>query len=499
MKQRQIDVRYEENPAFAPALTTFAGVVSELPVSHGVLNFTAVNQSQGTSATRPQLGFQSSSSLTTGVSGQFNWSAPALSRLVGRLPFGNSNVESRISLQAELASSHPQFGARGSGEAFVDGFDGGSGTSIPLADVAWYYSSLPAYGNSLRSLGAIFDTTHAATLVWQTNVHSVNGSAAITFKQSQIDPLTALIGTGYEPNEPVLWLSLLPTGQAGQFNRTTHQYDWTVASAPPGRRFRSIRAVLSPAGVDLSHGEFLEFWTLLDTTIAGRAKNGTLVFDFGDISENSLAFAPETLTINRNSGGTVDSIFTGRKLQGFDTLNTERDAFSHAFNYEVNDKGLPGDVVDSLVVRDGASVRHELNAPICRGTLGGARRTRRSAHQLHEWKFPARRRRHRPRRRAEFPERAARERATAAVRRRSRASPASTSDVGGTVTDSVFVRGIPQLRTRRWVLVSIPFKTPTDSLNDVNRRRMRALRLTSCQARARATTSRRNFRSPSCE
>ena len=288
-------MRYEENPGFAPALTTFAGVVSELPVSHGVLNFTAINQSQGTAATRPQLGFQSSSSLTTGVSGQFNWSAPALSRLVGRLPFGNSNVESRISLQGEVASSHPQFGARGSGEAFVDGFDGSGGTSIPLADVAWYYSSLPAYGNSLRSFGAaLFEPNHAATLAWQTNASSPGGGGrAIAFKQSQIDPLTALIGSGFEPNEPVLWLSLLPTGQAGQYNHA-RRVSTTGRSrrAPPGRRFRSIRAVLSPAGVDLSHGEFLEFWTLLDTTTAGRGKNGTLIFDFGDISENSLLFAP---------------------------------------------------------------------------------------------------------------------------------------------------------------------------------------------------------------
>src|SRR5262249_54375273 len=44
--------------------------------------------------------------------------------------------------------------------------------------------------------------------------------------------------------------------------------------------------------------------------------------------------------------------------------------------------------------------------------------------------------------------------------------------------DTVYVRGVPQPRTRQWVLVTVPFKTPADSLNDVNRRRIRALRLT---------------------
>jgi hypothetical protein len=49
--------------------------------------------------------------------------------------------------------------------------------------------------------------------------------------------------------------------------------------------------------------------------------------------------------------------------------------------------------------------------------------------------------------------------------------------LGGSYTDSVVVNGVTQARTRRWALVSLPFKTPTDSLNDANRRRIRALRL----------------------
>ena len=40
---------------------------------------------------------------------------------------------------------------------------------------------------------------------------------------------------------------------------------WTVANTVSGRRYRSARTVLSPAGVDLSRAENLEFWTLVDT------------------------------------------------------------------------------------------------------------------------------------------------------------------------------------------------------------------------------------------
>src|SRR5262249_26789565 len=47
--ERHVDVRYEENVSFGAAPTTLAGFLSELPVSHGTLDFLAINQSQSTS------------------------------------------------------------------------------------------------------------------------------------------------------------------------------------------------------------------------------------------------------------------------------------------------------------------------------------------------------------------------------------------------------------------------------------------------------------------
>jgi len=473
--ERHVEVSYEDNPTFISTPTSLAGFVSELPVSHGLLSFTAIDQTQASTFTRPQLGFQGASSLMAGFTGAFNWDAPALTRFASALPFGNTKVPSRFSINAEMASSHPQFGLGSQGQAYVETFDAESGTPIPLADISWYYSSLPAYGNTLHRIGT-FEPTNAATLVWQTFVRDARGNL-IQFKQTDIDPLTHLAGTGVLFNEPVLWLSLLPLADGGQFNRSTKKYDWTVANTPPGRRFRSIRTVLSPAGLDLTNHELLQFWTLVDTSITGRGKNPTLVFDFGDVSENSLTFAPETLTIVHNANGAVDSLFTGKKKQGFDSLDTERDPFTRAFNVEVNDTGLPGDVADTLVVIDGTSVKRVLRAPLCHGALGVAdflgdphtnctvgnnRLDEEDIDQDNALNF------------------------TNAERERERllryvvdlSNPGLYKRVGKTFSDTVVVNGIPEARKREWVLVSIPFKTPTDSLNDVNRRRIRALRLT---------------------
>ena len=472
---RNVDVSYEDNPGFAATPTTLAGIVTELPFSNGTVSFSAINQSQSTPFTRPQLGFQAYSTLMTGVTANFSWDAPKLTELVNRLPFAKTKTASHFSVQGEIASSHPQFAARNQGSAYVEVFDGTTGTGISLGDIGWAYSSMPAYGHTLRGVQfgpSLFEPSRASTLAWQTYVQTAGGRR-IQFTRSSIDPLAEFAGTGAEPNETLLWLTLLPLDQGG---RTTSQFDWKTPTLP-GRRWRSIRAVLRPSGIDLSGSEQLEFWTLVDTNAFTRKKNPTMIFDFGDISENAIRFAPETLTIVRNSNGTVDSLFSGKKLQGFDSLDTERDKFSHTFNADVNDTGLPGDVIDTLVVIDGANVKRLTNVPICRGsvgaldflgdprtncTRGNARLDEEDIDLDNELNFPN------------------------ALRENERilryivdlSDPNTYKRVGGSYTDTLVVRGVPQERTRRWVLVSLPFKTPADSLNDVDRRRIRALRVT---------------------
>ncbi|HEY4129598.1 MAG TPA: cell surface protein SprA, partial [Gemmatimonadaceae bacterium] len=333
-------------------------------------------------------------------------------------------------------------------------------------------------GNTLRSkYGAtFFEPNRAATMAWQTNV-STPGGTRLFFTRQQIDPLVEFTGSGFQVPEPVLWLTLLPTEQVGQYNRATKRYQWTLPNTFSAQRFRSIRTVLSPSGIDLSNGELLEFWTLLDTNIVARRANPSLILDFGDVSENSVAFAPETLTVRRNSNGVVDTLFSGRRLQGFDSLNTERDKFSHAFNTDVNDTGLPGDLVDTLVVNDGLSIRKVFNQPVCRATpgsidvvgdphtnctVGNNRLDEEDIDQDNALNFPN------------------------ALRDRERvlryvvdlSDAGRYKRVGSNFTDTLIVQGQPQVRTRQWVLISIPFKTPTDSLNDVNRRKIRALRVT---------------------
>lgn len=473
-RQRRVTVRYEENPFLIITPTNLFGVTSSLSLSHGELNLLAVEQSQSqANVTRPQLGFEPQSSLLVGVNGQLGWDVSPVTRLVNKLPFVRTSAASHFSVQGELATSRPQ--ANGSTQAYLESFEGDAGVTVGLLDQNWALSSQPADGRALvRRYGANpFDTRRAATLAFQNNGLSATGGQVRVLSDS-IDPNAAYVGLTTSIPESVLWLTLYPLSVGGRYNQDTKAYDWTIANALPGRRYRSLRTVLSPSGVDLTRVENLEFWTLVDTNAVRRARNPTLVFDIGEVSENRLAFAPETLVVRPNATARPDSLFRGKKLQGIDRLDSERDPISRAFNASVNDTGLPGDVVDTLAVDSGTGLLRAYNVPICGGIsstvpLLGDTRTNCTVHnnRLDEEDIDLDNVLN----------------LTTATREQERLSRfvIDLSDSRrwtrfGLPFKQVDAAGTPH--TLQWVLVSVPFRTADDTLNDVLLRRVRALRVT---------------------
>jgi len=354
-RPRQVTVQYEENPVFEETPTNIFGATAEFPLTNGQINFTAISQSQRTNFTRPPLGFEPAASLVAGVSALFNFDAEPLTALVSKLPFGATTIPSRVALSAELAASRPQ--ASASQQAYLESFEGEGGLPIQLSDPQWYFSSQPALGTKIpaRFGATAFDLARATTLAWQSNGLDAEGRA-VRYRIDQIDDAVTQSGTGIAGPEPLLWLTLYPLGVGGQLNPNViggsvppaTAFRWTVPNAPAGRRWRSIRTALGPGGADISRAENLEFWAQIPTL--DRSKNPTIIFDFGDVSENSVTFGPDTLYIRRAASGSIDTVYHGKTIQGLDTLNSERDPFSRAFNVARDDGGLPGDVVDTLIV-----------------------------------------------------------------------------------------------------------------------------------------------------
>ena len=478
-RQRAVTVRFEENPLFNVTPTNLFGVTSTLPLPNGELNFMAVQQSQSNSNfTRPQLGFEPVSSLLAGVNGEMGWEVGPLTRLMNHLPFVKTTAKSRMSVQGELATSRP----RGNGDiqAYLESFEGDQGITVSLIDQNWALSSQPADGHLLPrrpDYGANpFDLRRATSIAFQNNGLNPTTGGLITVKSAAIDQnanFTGLVGsTG---TEQVLWLTLYPLTIGGRYNPATRSAGWTVPAtkAPSGRRYRSVRTVLSAAGVDLSRTENLEFWTLVDTSAARRTVNPTLVFDVGAISENRIAFAPESLLVR--AGIKPDSLFRGKKLQGLDTLDTERDPISRAFNADVNDTGLPGDVVDTLVVDSGNGITRAFNVPICVGAT-------RTVPRLGDTRSNCTVRNNRLD--EEDIDLDGVLNLTTATRDQEKISRfvvdlgnrARWVRFGGTFTQQLDSAGAQHVFT--WVLVRVPFRAADDTINDVLLRRVRAMRVT---------------------
>lgn len=369
-RERRVVARYEENPLFASVPTSIFGLSSQWTLRDGTVSLVAISQSQRSTFTRPPLGFEPQASVVAGLSADFGWQLPGLSRALERLPGvalagGDAPppAPARLDVQAEFAVSRPR--QRSSQQAFVESFEGDGGTNINLLQVQWQLSSQPALGRVLgeRLGAATFDTVRATTMAYQ-NAGLGRDGRLVQFTLADIDPQANLAGVGFAAPEQMLWLTMYPLGIGGLYDAAGEKYRWTTGSRTAGRRWRSIHTVLgqggSGTGIDLSRGEVLEFWTLVDTAGVRRQRNPTLVFDFGDVSENAVAFAPESLIV-----AGADSAFRGKRLQGFDRLGSERDAFSRAFNADVNDHGLPGDVVDTLRVVGAPPQEEQYDVPIC--------------------------------------------------------------------------------------------------------------------------------------
>ena len=368
VRARRVVVRYEENPLFATIPTSIVGLSTDWTFGAGRLGLVALAQSQRTTFTRPPLGFEPQSAIVAGLSGSIGWQVPAISRWLNRhaepTPAGSLQVAAapaRLDLTAEIAISQPR--QRGSQQAFIEDFDGEGGVNVNLLESQWQLSSQPALGRTLgaRAGAGSLDTSRAASLAYQ-NAGTGRDGRLVQFTIADIDPQVNLAGTGVPPVETLMWLSLYPLRVGGRYDEDRRRYRWTTGSTVSGRHWRSIRTTFGAAGsgIDLSRGEHLEFWTLIDISDLRRGRNPLLVFDFGDVSENAVAVAPDTLLVNG-----ADSTWRGRHIEGFDRLDSERDPFSRAFNADVNDLGLAGDVVDSLTIVEGSTTFLRTRVPIC--------------------------------------------------------------------------------------------------------------------------------------
>jgi len=337
----RVEVRFEENQLFDFAPKNVLGMAATYRVGpRGRIDAIGLFQRERSVFTRPRLGLEPQAMFIGGVTGAFNFRADWLTRALNSLPLLATDVPSILDLNAEVAVSRPN--PNRAGQAYIEEFESKSARRIPLVASNYQLGSRPlsVRGLSPELQGTMggFDPADAVPLVWQNVIQTADGPLKIG--PQQIDTTIALIGAS-QLDETLLWLTLKPDTVGGAPAPGTGKPRW-IRPARPSPRWRSITHQLdrSGLGVDLSRTEFLEFWLLEDFALTARQEGLTLVFDFGTVLEDAVAFGPDAFTPVG-----ADTVFSGFQFLGVNELDSERDPLTNVFNASINDVGILGDLV----------------------------------------------------------------------------------------------------------------------------------------------------------
>jgi hypothetical protein len=357
----RVRAQFEENQLFDEAPKTILGLSTTYTLPGvGEISALGIFQRERTVSTRPILGFEPEAGFIGGLSTELAFRSEALTRALNGLPFLSTTVPSALTVNGEVALSLPN--ANRAGAAFIEDFDRESALGVPLTDRRFQRGSRPSSGLGLPAthLGVTgeFDDADAVPMVWQNLVLSAGGNA-LQFGPQDIDTTIALVGTGVSV-ETVLWLTLKPDTVGGLPDPITGLPRW-VRPHTPGPRWRSMTQALgggSGVGADLSRVEFLEFWVLENALRTARDQGAYLVFDFGTVFEDAVAFAPQSFDV---SG--ADTTFAGFQFVGTGRLDTEKDSLTNVYNALLDDVGIHGDRPDSLTNTQSGDVLEQF--PLC--------------------------------------------------------------------------------------------------------------------------------------
>jgi hypothetical protein len=338
-----VTARFEERGLFAVAPTQLYGMALRYSLGErGSVNLVGVYQAEQSAFNRPALGFEATANLVGGGNVDLHFKPALFTRFLNAITGAPATAPSQLDLNGEVAFTKPN--ANRAGQAYVEDFESEDGLQITLRESGWEYGSVPQSAAGVEGIvGAVFDSSDAVQLTWQNLVPNGQGGV-VQLRPQDIDPLVQTVG-GQTIYETVLFTTL-QADTAGGIVQTSGHSRWSLPERPDRPRWRSLVTSLSPTGIDLTRTEFLQFWVYQGATHPLDSAGAELVIDLGDVNEDALALAPDSVS--------ADSVFTGRQYTGVGQLDTERDSLTQVWNAGTDDNGILGDRPDSLFGPSGA-------------------------------------------------------------------------------------------------------------------------------------------------
>ena len=252
-----------------------------------------------------------------GVDFNYRTTAPAITRLLNKLPFYSTKEMSTVTAYGEsaiLQPGHPaQIGKGSSGQIYIDDFEGSTSSidmRFPLT--AWAIASTPQF-NGLFPESTVSDSLaygfNRAKIAWYniepTLQDNTNSNNPVRGYQNFSDPRIAPINTQqlYPQETPQLGQSQLITFDLAYYPSERGPYNFDVnpsaysrgifpsgALKNPETRWGGIMRSIDQTDFETNNIQYIEFWmqspwllnqpALLDT--------GHLYFDIGSVSEDIL-------------------------------------------------------------------------------------------------------------------------------------------------------------------------------------------------------------------
>jgi hypothetical protein len=261
----RVSIDYQHKPLIGGGKNSLLGVGANLNLStNSRINATFIYNSVGAPKYTPRLGEEPVRTMAADVNGSFRFNPEWMTSLVNFLPRVDTNAESFLNLNGEVAVSIPNPNVKG--EAFVDDMEGIEDSDmIPMGRRAWYEASPP-----LDSLD--YSSKLPSSAFPQFYWFNVSRELQPQLKTSRRD-----LNPGLDPreNSAVSSLFLRPIDPV--------EGEWCgVMTGFPG------------GGLDLMTSQYLEIWVNdFDTSlVAGRG--GVLHIDFGNIDEDF--YMPDSIT-----------------------------------------------------------------------------------------------------------------------------------------------------------------------------------------------------------
>ncbi len=274
----RVRVTFEQKPLFQLAPTSVFGFQARYGLGEaGEFNLIGLSQTEKTLQTRPELGLEPAAVQLGGLSGRLNFRPQWLTSLVNALPGVDTDVQSVINLDGEVAVSLPTTNTQGI--TYVEDFEGGPGFTLSALSRAWRLGSASSTTAGAEQVAPVaFALENAAELVWQDqySVNTADGEVIVGgLRPSDVDDQILIQGT--ETTEPVLSITArMPENRQLSPN----------PNPPPGPAWGAFTAVLSSSGLDFTNIEFLEFYVAVSDELADSTN---LIIDLGTVSEDAFA------------------------------------------------------------------------------------------------------------------------------------------------------------------------------------------------------------------